>query len=87
MKEKGVKDMIALWEHETGLSFDVTVPEDALIIGSACTNCAVGRDVCGSGRPCARCVRMNLECKPQTLLSKTKYKKKGAQVDEESHSG
>jgi hypothetical protein len=33
MKEKGVKDMIALWEHETGLSFDVTVPEDALIIG------------------------------------------------------
>lgn len=82
-EEQGVKDMIELWEYETGLDFDSTVPKDAVITGSACQNCAVGRDTCGSQRPCARCVRMNLECKPQTLLNKKKFEKKGAQVEDE----
>jgi hypothetical protein len=82
INEDGMKGMIELWEHETGLDFDATVPEDAPITGSACQNCALNQETCGSGRPCARCVRTNLECKPQTLLSRREYKK-SAQVDDD----
>jgi hypothetical protein len=80
-KEKSLKGMIELWEHETGLDFDVTVPEDAPITGCACQNCAVNRDVCGTDRPCARCVKFGLTCTPQTLLTKKKYGK-AAEADE-----
>lgn len=80
LAEDGMSDMIELWEHETRLNFDATVPKDAIILGSACQNCAVNRETCGNARPCARCVRMKLECKPQTLLTKKKYEKKSMQT-------
>ncbi|KAK4891095.1 hypothetical protein LTR27_010302 [Elasticomyces elasticus] len=70
LEEKGTEDIVELWELETGLVFDDTFPEGSAMSGSACTNCAKNRDVCGGKIPCPRCVRMKLECKPQIMPTK-----------------
>lgn len=78
--ENGMSEIVELWQHETGLDFEIAFPENTPIPGSACQSCAAIRYTCGNERPCERCVRLGLECMPQTA-------QKGASKRKAAHGG